>query len=675
MKIADVSINRPVFAIMMSLALVTLGIFSYRTLGVDLMPKTDQPQVNVNIQLPGASPEEIEISIAKKVEENVNTINGIDELRTNSNPSAMQANITFNLERDMDSAIQDVRDKLGTIQAQFPHDTFPARIFKYDPDSAPVLTLAISSERDPKELTEIVDKKIKQVLETVNNVGGIDFNGERRRQIQLLLDADRLTAYGLTAEQVRNAIERQNIEVPGGNFNAGPSDIMLRTMGRLANVSDFSRVIISQQNGSVIRMGDIGRVLDTIQDPRQIARVDGVPAIALDIRKQSGSNTVAVVDAVMAKLDSIRPSLPADLKIVTRRDQSVFIRRSIEDIQHHLILGSLLAALVVFLFLRNIRSTVIAATAIPVSLIGTFTVMKLFGFTLNNMTLLALSLATGIVIDDAIVVLENIFRYVEEKGVTPKEAAADATQEIGMAVMATTFSLVVIFVPVAFMTGQIGRYFYSFGLTSAAAILISMFVSFTLTPALCAMWLKKEDAKSDHSTTKTSGFYATINSLYGRMLVWALHHRPVMIAIAGAVVVSAAFLYPYVGKELVPDDDQGEFSINVRLPRGTSYQRTEEFIKPIEKEVLALPALQRVMQNINPGFANFNIMMLPLEERQITQQELMIRARQMLRKYQGARLSVSGGTDISGAATGRGGPGGGGGGPGGGGGGGGGGFN
>ena len=268
MKIADVSINRPVFAIMMSLALVTLGIFSYRTLGVDLMPKTDQPQVNVNIQLPGASPEEIEISIAKKVEENVNTINGIDELRTNSNPSAMQANITFNLERDMDSAIQDVRDKLGTIQAQFPHDTFPARIFKYDPDSAPVLTLAISSERDPKELTEIVDKKIKQVLETVNNVGGIDFNGERRRQIQLLLDADRLTAYGLTAEQVRNAIERQNIEVPGGNFNAGPSDIMLRTMGRLANVSDFSRVIISQQNGSVIRMGDIGRVLDTIQELR-----------------------------------------------------------------------------------------------------------------------------------------------------------------------------------------------------------------------------------------------------------------------------------------------------------------------------------------------------------------------------------------------------------------------
>src|SRR5207248_5051980 len=252
-------------------------------------------------------------------------------------------------------------------------------------------------------------------------------------------------------------------------------------------------------------------------------------------------------------------------------------------------------------------------------------------------------------------------RFVEEKGVTPKEAAAEATQEIGLAVMATTLSLVVIFVPVAFMTGQIGRYFYSFGLTSAAAILLSLFVAFTLTPALCATWLRKEDAKSDHSTTKTSGWYARLDAVYGKMLHWALRHRPVMIGIAGAVALSAAFLYPYVGKELVPDDDQGEFSVNIRLPRGTSYQRTEEFIKPIEKEVLALPALQRVMQNVNSGFANFNITMLPLEERNVSQQELMIGARQMLRKYQGARISVSGGTDISGASSGGRGPGGGGG--------------
>src|SRR3989454_3084647 len=596
MKIADVSINRPVFAIMMSLALVTLGIFSYRTLGVDLMPKTDQPQVNVMAQLPGASPEEMESSIAKRIEENVNTISGIDELWTNSSSGFVSTNITFNLERDMETAVQDVRDKLGGIQSQFPRDTQPARIFKYDPDSAPILTLAISSDRDPKELTEIIDKKIKQVLETVNNVGGIDFNGDRRRQIQLLLDADRLTAYGLTADQVRNAIERQNIEIPGGNFIAGPSEINLRTMGRLMNLTDFNKIVLSQQNGSVTTFGDIGRVQDSVQEVRQIARVDGKPSISLEIRKQSGSNTVAVVDAVMAKLNVIKPTLPSDIQIATRRDQSTFIRRSIEDIQHHLILGSILAALVVFLFLRNFRSTIIAATAIPVSLIGTFTVMKLFGFTLNNMTLLALSLATGIVIDDAIVVLENIFRYVEEKGVSPREAAGKATSEIGLAVMATTLSLVVIFLPVVFITGTIGQYLFGFGVVSAAAILFSMFVSFTLTPALCSMWLRPSDA--GHTASKKRGLYALMDRGYGHMLRWCLHHRFVMLTIAAIVTLSAALLYPRIGQELVPDDDQGEFQARINLPRGTRDRKSTRLNSSHLVISYAVFCLKKKKQNI-----------------------------------------------------------------------------
>jgi HAE1 family hydrophobic/amphiphilic exporter-1 len=652
MKIADVSIDRPVFAIMMSLALVTLGIFSYRTLGVDLMPKTDQPQVNVNVNLPGASPEEMESSIAKRVEENVNTISGIDELRTNSSPGFVSANIAFNLERDMESAIQDVRDKLGTIQNQFPRDTLPARIYKYDPDSAPILTLAISSERDPKELTEVVDKRIKQVLETVNNVGGIEFNGERRRQIQLLLDPDRLTAYGLTAEQVRAAIERQNIEIPGGSFVSGPSEIALRTMGRLTNVSDFTRIILSQQNGSVIKLGDVARALDTVQEVRRIARVDGQPSIALEIRKQSGSNTVAVVDAVMAKLDEIRTTLPADLKVTVQRDQSVFIRRSINDIQHHLILGSFLAAFVVFLFLRTFRSTIIAATAIPVSLIGTFAVMKMFGFTLNNMTLLALSLATGIVIDDAIVVLENIFRYVEEKGVSPRQAAAQATNEIGLAVMATTLSLVVIFLPVVFITGTLGQYLLSFGIVSAAAVMFSMFVSLTLTPALCSMWLRPSD--TGHTGSKKRGFYARMDYVYDHMLHWSLHHRFVMLVIAVAVTASVVLLFPRIGRELVPDDDQGEFQASINLPRGTSLLRTVEYTKDVEDMMRNLPEVQTVFTNLNASEARFYVQMTPLETRTISQQELMRRARAiLLSQYRatGVRVRVEGGTDISGAST------------------------
>jgi HAE1 family hydrophobic/amphiphilic exporter-1 len=661
MKIADISVKRPVFAIMMTSALIVLGAVSYESLGLDLMPKTDAAVVSVQANLPGASAEEIETQITKRIEEAVNTISGIDELRASSDQGNSRVTITFTLERDIEAATQDVRDKLAQIVNQFPRDTRPLQITKMDPDAQPIFGFAVYGPRAPKELTEITEKRVKQELETVKDVGSIGYNGERKREIQLLLDADRLNAYGLTVEQVRTAVQRQNVEIPGGQFTAGPADVALRTMGRIKNVEDFNRIVIAYRtDGSVITFADVGQVQDTVQEVRSASRLSGTPAISVQVRKQSGTNTVEVVDRVQDRLQRIQGQLPQDIQISIGNDQSRFIRRSFEDIKLHLILGAFLASIVVFLFIRNLRVTFIAALAIPTSIIGTFTFMKIAGFTLNNMTMLALSLATGIVIDDAIVVLENIFRYVEEKGVSPREAAAAATQEIGMAVMATTLSLVVIFVPVAFMTGQIGRYFFSFGLTSAAAILISMFVSFTLTPALCAMWLKKEDTKSDHSTTKSSGVYAKIDGLYGKMLVWSLDHRAVMMGIAGAVVLSAAVLYPYVGKELVPDDDQGEFSVNVRLPRGTSYPRTEEFIKPIEKEVLGLPALQRVMQNVNAGSASFNVMMVPLEERKISQQQVMIQARQMLRKYQGARISVSGGTDISGASSGSGGRGGGG---------------
>jgi HAE1 family hydrophobic/amphiphilic exporter-1 len=656
MSLADVSVKRPVFAIMMTAALIVLGAVSYESLGLDLMPKTDAPVVSVRADLPGASAEEIETTITKRIEEAVNTISGIDELRASSDQGNSRVTITFTLEREIESATQDVRDKLAQIVNQFPRDTRPLQITKMDPDAQPIFGFAVYGPRAAKEITEIAEKRVKQELETVKDVGSVGYNGERKREIQLLLDADRLIAYGLTVDQVRNAVERQNVEIPGGQFTAGPAEVAVRTMGRIRNVDDFNRIVLSYRaDGSVITFADVGRVQDSVQEVRSATRLSGTPALGVQVRKQSGTNTVEVVDRVQQRLQQIQAQLPQDIRISVGNDQSRFIRRSFDDIKLHLILGALFASAVVFLFIRNLRVTLIAALAIPTSIVGTFTFMKFFGFTLNNMTMLALSLATGIVIDDAIVVLENIFRYVEEKGVTPKEAAADATREIGLAVMATTLSLVVIFVPVAFMTGQIGRYFYSFGLTSAAAILLSMFVSFTLTPALCAMWLRREDARADHSTTKSSGFYARLDAVYGRMLVWSLHHRLVMIGIAAVVVASAALLYPHVGKELVPDDDQGEFSINVRLPRGTSYARTEEFIKPIEKEVLALPGLQRVMQNVNAGFANFSIMMVPLEERNISQQALMIRARQMLRKYHGARISVSGGTDISGASTGRGG--------------------
>ena len=662
MVLSDISVRRPVFAMMMTAALIVLGAFSYEDLGLDLMPKTDVPVVNVFVSLPGASAEEIETQITKRIEEAVNTISGIDELRANSDTGNSRVSINFTLDRDIEAATQDVRDKVATIVNLFPRDAKAPVIQKVDPDSAPIFSFALYGPRDRKELTEIADKQFKQNLETLDGVGSITFMGQRKRQIQLLLNADRLNAYGLTVDQVRAAVIAQNVEIPGGSFVAGPAEVALRTMGRIKDVEDFNRIVLSyRSDGSVVTFRDIGRVQDAVEEIRSTQKMDGIPSVGLSVRKQSGANTVEVVDRLVARLQQIQSNLPPDLEVSIGNDQSTFIRRSFEDIKLHLFLGGFLASFVVFVFIRNLRVTLIAALAIPTSIIGTFTLMKAFGFTLNNMTMLALSLATGIVIDDAIVVIENIFRYVEEKGITPKEAAAAATEEIGTAVMATTLSLVVIFLPVAFMTGQVGRYFYSFGITAASAILISMFVSFTLTPALCAWWMKKEDTKSDHSTTKTSGFYSAVDRLYGRMLIWSLHHRPVMIGIAAAVTASAVFLYPYVGKELVPDDDQGEFNVNIRLPRGTSYPRTEEFIQPIEKEILALPELRRVSEYVNPGSAGFNIMMTPLESRDTSQQEMMRRTRAMLRKYQGAKISVSGGTDISGAATTRGGgPGGGG---------------
>ncbi len=651
MKLADVSVRRPVFAFMMSAALIVLGWVSYQGLGLDLMPRTDSPTVNVRTNLAGASAEEIETTITKPIESSVNTINGIDELRCSSSVGNGNCTLTFVLEREIEAATQDVRDKVAPVP--FPRDTDPPTVSKMDPDAAPILTLVVFSPRSPKEITQIADKQIKQVLETVQDVGEVSFMGDRRREIRVLVDPNRLNAYGLTVSQIGSAIATQNTEIPGGSFIAGPSEISMRTMGRLTSVSDFEHIVLAYKDGSVVTLGDVARVTDSNEEVRSQTRLDGENAVSMSIRKQSGTNTVTVVDRVMERVDRIQASLPADIKIKATRDQSRFIRKSFEEIQRHLIVGGILAAFVVFLFIRNGRVTLIAGLAIPTSIIGTFAAMKALGFTLNNMTMLALSLATGIVIDDAIVVLENIFRYIEEKEVTPKEAAVKATQEIGLAVMATTLSLVVIFVPVAFMTGQVGRYFYSFGITSACAILLSMFVSFTLTPALCAWWLRERDAQASHVRSKERGAYAWMERKYKGMLEWSLAHRGLMLGIAGAVVASAVVLYPYVGKELVPDDDQSEFSINLRLPRGTSFDRTLEYMMPIEGELrTALGSnLAAMMTSIQNGSGNYSVQLTPIEERSQSQQQLMQLARRTLAKYRNARISISGGTDISGASS------------------------
>ena len=486
MNITHLCVRRPVFATMLITSLVVLGLASFFQIGVDLYPKVDLPTVTVTTVLEGASPEEIETEITKPLEEAINTINGVDILRSTSSDGISNIYASFVLERNLDEAVNDVRQNVSGVLGSLPKEIENPVISKVDPDASPILSLLISGNRNPKELTEIADKVVKRNLQTIQGVGQIYITGGRQREIQIIVDPNKLFSYNLSIEEVKSAIEKQNIEIPAGRLTWKLSERSLKTLGKLESVQGLEDLIISDHKGAPLRLKDIGKVVDGIEEFRSISRVNGKSGIALSIRKQSGSNTIEVVDKVMERVKEIQETMPPDIKLSIVRDQSRFIRKSISEVEHHLFLGAIFVSLVVFFFMRNIRASLIASLTIPVSLIATFLLMKMMDFTINNLTLLALSLCTGIVIDDAIIVLENIFRYVEEKGISPMKAAVEATDEIFSAVIATTTSLVVIFLPVAFMSGTVGRFFKSFGLTAAFAIGISLFVALTLIPTLTA---------------------------------------------------------------------------------------------------------------------------------------------------------------------------------------------
>jgi HAE1 family hydrophobic/amphiphilic exporter-1 len=489
-KLAEICIRRPVFATMIVLTLVVVGSAGYMHLGVDRFPSVDLPVVRINTRLTGASPAEMESEVAQPIEEVVNTIEGIDELRSVNGGGSAFVIVTFNLNRDIDIAAQDVRDRVATVVRQLPRDMDPPTISKSDTDQQPILSIAVSGDRSRRELTEIADKIIKTQIERSPGVGEVNIIGGLARAMNIWVDADRLAAYQLPVTAVRDAIERQNANTPGGNVTTGQREETLRTMGRLADAKAFNDLVVTTRNGSPIRVRDIGWAEDGTKEERSMSRLDGQLNVTLEVIRQSGANTVAVIEGVKARLQTLGDQLPSDLKLEIIRDQSNYIYQALHEIKRHLILGSILASIVVLLFMRNWRATLIAAVAIPASVIASFGAMKALGFTLNSVTMLALVLMVGIVIDDAIVVLENIFRFIEEKGMRPFEAARAATAEIGLAVMATTLSLVVIFVPVSFMSSISGRFLYQFGLTAAVAVLVSLLVSFTLTPMMSARLLR-----------------------------------------------------------------------------------------------------------------------------------------------------------------------------------------
>jgi HAE1 family hydrophobic/amphiphilic exporter-1 len=668
MTLAEVSVKRPVFATMLITVLVVMGLVSFGKLGLELLPKLDRPIVTITTTLKGASPEEIETQLTKPIEEVVNTINGLEELRSVSTEGLSRVVATFSFDKPGDVVTQDVRDKVSNIFGKLPTGTDPPKIEKWDPDSAPVLTVVVSGRRDPREITELTDKRIKQRLEAVDGVGSITFVGERKREIQVAVDAHKLAAYGIPITQVRDALARQNVDIPGGRVTHGLDEKVLRTMGRVEAVQDFERIIVADYRGAPVRVRDIGIVEDGTEEVRTLARLNGETAVALLVRKQSGTNTVKVVDDVKQRLARIAQTLPPDFQVRTVRDQSRFIKRSFEEVETHLILGGFLAALVVFFFIRDLRSALIAAVAIPTSLIATFTLMRALGFTLNNFTMLALSLSTGIVIDDAIIVLENIYRHVEEEGASPREAAVAATREIALAVSATTLSLVVIFVPVAFMQGRFGQLFYSFGLTAACAILVSLVVAFSLTPMLCSRYLRP-GALGRHGS-KAGFVFRHLSGGYDRCLRWSLRHRgPVMLG-AGLVFASTFWIFPRLGTESFVDDDNSEFEIVVTAPDGSSLERTDQILRRLEAEVRALPHVQAMFTTIGIGELNqvtdasiyvqltplregtefgriagaLGLRRLfglpPLREREMSQPEIMRQARRILARYPDLTASV-----------------------------------
>jgi len=668
MTIWDVCIRRPVFTAMLVIAPIVLGLSAYPRLGVDLFPNVDLPLVTVTTTLRGASVEEMETGVTKPIEEIVNTVSGIEQLRSTTKEGMSQVAIEFVLEKSGAVAAQEIDAKVRTILGQLPEGTDAPIIDKFALDAAPVLTLAISGRRDAREITEIARKRIKEDLESLSGVGAVILVGGRQRAIQISIDTDRLQKYhNLTIEDVRQAITRENQEQPGGRIDQGPKEVVLRTMGRIREPADFAQLIVANRHGQPIRIQDIGTVTDSIEEPRGLSRLwttlsaspgPGDQAVSLIVQKQSGTNTVAVVEAVKHRLEEIRAVLPDDVEVQIIRDQSRFIENSIHEVQVHLLLAAVLVSLTILLFMRDWRTTLIATLSIPTSMIATFAFMELMGFTINNITMLGLILAIGIVVDDAVVVHENIFRHMEEYGLSAREAAASATAEIALAVVATTLSLLVIFIPVIFMGGRVGRFFVSFGYVVAFSILMSMMISFTMTPALCSRFLKAEDG---HAATKGGPVWRLVEGFYMAALRFSLAHRWLIVLVSVGVFASTPTLMKIVGKDFVPRDDTSEFEVVVTLPEGTSLERADEVLAEVEQRLRSVRGVTKTFTTIGDTSgrtargqgevtrAGIYCRLIDLGERDYSQFDVMQDARRILVDYPDLRAAVQDVAAISGS--------------------------
>jgi len=640
LRLSEICVQRPVFAFMLISFLVVMGIFSFVRLGVDLFPRSDPATVYVKVQLPGASPEEVTSQVVMPLEEAIASVSGIDELRALVSEGNANIMVTFILERDIAAATEDVREKVSGAMRSLPPNVLPPVVQKADPDSDPVITMVVSGQRTTRELTEIADKQIRRSLETVDGVAGVDITGGQLRQINVFLDLDKLSGFNLTAQDVQKALQNENIETPGGRIVRGPTELGVRTLGRVELVPEFNNIIIKNA-GSPIRVRDIGYAQDGTQERRTFAYYHGKPAVVLEVRRQTGTNTVQVVSEIKKRLVKLRREVPPGVNIDEVKDQATYIKASVRSLEEHLILGSLLASIIVWLFIRNWRTVLISSIAIPTSIITTFTLIRAMDFTLNSMTLLGLTLAVGIVIDDAIIVLENIYRFIQEKEIPPMEAAVRATKEISLAVFATTISLVIIFVPIAFMTGYARRFVNQFGWTMAMSILVSMLVAFTLTPSLSARLLRKDNKPKTHGEHRR-GFF---DRFYVGMLEWALRHRWAIMALCLVTFGSTFLVNKHVGRDWMPQDDQNELSLWLELPEGSSIEATEKLSLELAGKLEKIPGVTSVLPQSSSYIQRVNMCFITILMKDSDQRDdinkMAVHVRDAVRDYMWARPRIS----------------------------------
>ncbi|HKV46222.1 MAG TPA: efflux RND transporter permease subunit [bacterium] len=643
--LAALSVRRSVLASVIILAMVFLGVFSYAHLNIERWPNIDIPFVVITVTDPGASPEEIETDVTNKIENAVNSISGIDHISSTSADGVSLVAMQFVLEKNIDVAAQEVQNKINTIP-DLPAGIDPPLVSKFDPGAVPVMELALSASRSVRDISEYADKVLKPQLEGIPGVGQVTLIGDEPRQINVWVDPDRLAAYALPVTSVLQAVQNQNVQLPAGHVDQGNTQLTLRALGRITSPQELARVGLAMRNNHAITIGDVARIEDGAADPVTTANVDGTPAVLIQIIKQSGTNTLNVVHDVKARLKTIGPTLPPGYALRIVRDQSVFVEASTRAVEEHLIVGSILAALVVLAFLWNWRSTVIAALAIPTSIISTFTLIAALGLTLNTITLLALALVVGIVIDDAIVVLENIYRLLKEGGMPPVQAAIEGTREIGPAVTATTLSLIAVFLPLAFMSGIVGRFMRSFGWTMAFAIAVSLLVSFTLTPSLSARWLRRaareREGAADGGVPADGGaererhrgrVYLALDRGYRWLLEHALRRRWVVVVLTVLTLAAIVPLGAAVNKNFLPEDDESQFEVVVRAPEGWTLGATDRFGTQLASEIRQLPGIDYTVVTVGDDPQNtpnrFTIFarMVNLNKRTLSQQAMEAKVR------------------------------------------------